>query len=77
MCGSALEMHKVPCSTRWLFYYYLNIMELAAQRWLFARGRAARLNGVAVANLIHTNHLQGPKALLAVPCLLFRSDASY
>ena len=69
-------MYTAPCNCRQLFYYYLTITELAAQKGylLFAGRRAANLNGVAEGNLKHTNHLQGLKALPAGPCLLFWSD---
>lgn len=71
-----MKMYTAPYNFRQLFYYYLTITELAAQRGylLFAGGRAANLNSVAEGNLKHTNHLQGLKALLAGPCLLFWSD---
>ena len=72
----ALKMYTAPCNFRQLFHYYLTVTKLAAHKGylLFAGGRPANLNGVAEGNLKHTNHLQGLRALLAVPCLLFWSD---
>lgn len=72
----ALKMFTAPCNFRQLLHYYLTVTKLAAQKGylLFAGGRAANLNDVAEGNLKYTNHLQGLKALLAVPCLLFWSD---